>query len=386
MIAAILTENLFEIDDVASKLHRLHSDLGVAARANDQMAFELAREEAVTLARRHGRFRPFRFDIDICLPSPGETMEQYRRAKADTEFLRKPLISLRGEPSQLIVQITEEDRRVIDDVGSRLRRLEHQIEDAITAGDKSSFDRARREAVAIVRSHGRPTRPSLHRSSSIDVFLPPPDQTMDQYKHRLSTRDRLGNDWLFYFSFAKTEDAVVGASEPAPSVRVSKPKTIDLSHCWVINVRDVHRIEVSLSEERRTYPNSSTAATLIKEVAVSNSVARTVTIETSKLKAINVSGGYHIVGFPSIQGQVEIQLTQRHSVSTQNTISFEERTTIQIPPNTTVEHVIKWKLVSYSGTAILGATASAKGPGLAEVPYQVPYRLTYTDSLRDVRG
>lgn len=390
MIVAILTENLFEIDDVASKLHRLDSDLEVAARVNDQVAFALVREEAVALAKRHGRTRPSRFDVDIYLPSPGETMEQYRRTKADMAFLQKTLKSPRrfqvpGKPSRLIVQIGEEDQRVIDDVGSKLRRLEHEIEYAIKTGDKSSFDLAQQEAASIVRSYGRSRRPSLVRSVSIDLFLPPPGETMEEYKHRMSARDLLGNDWLYYFSFAKTEDAVVGTPESKPPVKPSKPKTIDLSRCQVIDVRDVQHIEVPLAEERRTYPNSSTAATLVKEVAISNSVARTVTVETSNLRAINVSSGYRIVGFPSIQGQVEIQLTQRHSVNTENTISFDERTTIQIPPNTTVEHIIKWKLVFCRGMAILGTAEPVSGRGLAEVPYQLPYRLTYTDSLRDVR-
>ena len=118
---------------------------------------------------------------------------------------------------------------------------------------------------------------------------------------------------------------------------------IDLARCHVTGIREQGSIETFLSEERKTYRNSSKSATLTKEIDISNCLARTVTIEAGKLRAHNAQAGITLLGFGSIQGQLQQQLNQRYSVAVQTSITINEKTTIQIPPNSVVEHVIQWR-------------------------------------------
>ena len=162
-------------------------------------------------------------------------------------------------------------------------------------------------------------------------------------------------------------------------------RKIDLAGCSVTEIKEFGQIEKHLPEERKRYPNNSKTATLTKEVSVSNSITREVMIESSQLKAHNAEAGITLIGFAAIQGQVQNQLNQTYAVTTQSTITISETTTIEIPPQSIIEHVIQWKVISESGLVILGPrlpTASR----LAEVPYHIPLRLTYTEEINDVPG
>lgn len=162
-------------------------------------------------------------------------------------------------------------------------------------------------------------------------------------------------------------------------------RRVNLAKSYVTAIREQGTTDIFISEERKIYPNNSKVATLTKEVSISNSVARTITVESSKLKAHNAEAGITLIGFVAIQGQIQQQLSERYSVATQNSITISEKTTIQVPPASTVEHVIQWKLVSLNGIAILGESPrSSLSSSLAEVPYRVPLRLTYTEVLNDV--
>jgi hypothetical protein len=173
---------------------------------------------------------------------------------------------------------------------------------------------------------------------------------------------------------------------PPPAKNAPMPaRRVSLAGCHVTEVREIGEIERFLSEERKTYENNSKSATVTKELSVSNSIVRTVTIETSELKGHNAQAGVTLFGFAQIQGTLQQQLNQRYSVATQSSVSISEKTSIQIPPATVIEHVIRWKLISLNGLAFLGKLASpASSLILAEVPYQVPLRLTYTDAVNDV--
>jgi hypothetical protein len=163
-------------------------------------------------------------------------------------------------------------------------------------------------------------------------------------------------------------------------------REINLARCRVTDVREQGRVETFLSEERKKYPNGSKTATLTKQVSVSNTISRTVTIQWGKLKAYSAGAGVTLVGLVAIQSQVQQQLSKNYSVEMQNSITISETTTIEVPPGCTVEHVIKWKLASLSGVAVLGETPRfSSSVDLAEVPYQVPLRLTYTEDLNDVQ-
>jgi hypothetical protein len=165
------------------------------------------------------------------------------------------------------------------------------------------------------------------------------------------------------------------------------------------------QVERPLYSERKQYPNNSSEATLTKEVSISTSITLSVTTESSHVKAHNTEAGLTILGFAVIQGQVQQELSKLYSVMTESTFAISEKTTIEIPPSCTVEHVIHWIEVSLGGIALLGRPQNFSSPrtipmdlsltrresmtfpssqDLAEVPYRVPLRLTYSEELNDV--
>ena len=160
-------------------------------------------------------------------------------------------------------------------------------------------------------------------------------------------------------------------------------RSLNLSGCRMTSVRDIAQMEMPLRRETRIYPNNTGSSTLTKRVGISNPVSRTVTIESSKLRAHNAQAGVTIVGFAEIQGQVQQQLGERYSVATGDTITISEETTIQIPPGSVIEHTIQWKVVYEFGLAVLGQPLDSRYGQLAEVPYRVPMRLTYSDDIND---
>ena len=152
----------------------------------------------------------------------------------------------------------------------------------------------------------------------------------------------------------------------------------------MIEIKEERQVQTFHSEERETYRNNSPAK-VIQERSISQSVTRAVTTESTQLRASNAEAGITILGFAAIQGQIQRQLSQHYVVAMENTLTFNERTTIEIPPYTTVEHIINWKIVSTHGIAVLGKPEIAT-PGLAEVPFAIPLRLTYTGEVNNVPG
>ena len=176
------------------------------------------------------------------------------------------------------------------------------------------------------------------------------------------------------------QDQAVSPEPPMPVQR-----KINLADCKVVELSQVEQIAANLPLEIKTYPNKSKTSTLTKEISVSNTIAREVTIESSQLRAHNAEAGITLVGFATIQGQVQAQLNQTYAVRTQSSITITEKTTIQIPPASAIEHRIRWTVISEKGLAILGKSVTLPTQSrLAEVPYQVPLRLTYTEEIIDV--
>lgn len=163
-------------------------------------------------------------------------------------------------------------------------------------------------------------------------------------------------------------------AQPAPRV--------DLTGCGVLRVQAEKQVETFLSKQSETYKNNS-AAKVTKELSVTQSVTRSVTTDSSKLTASNGQAGITIFGFATIHGTVQRQLSEHYSVTTENTLAFSEKTTVEIRPYSTVEHIINWKIISIAGIAVLGRPAGPAA-GLAQVPFDIPLRLTYSDEFRDV--
>jgi hypothetical protein len=170
---------------------------------------------------------------------------------------------------------------------------------------------------------------------------------------------------------------------PAGSPSGNEARSINLSGCSVTSLQKTAPIEMSWYEERKPYYNNTTSSSVTKEVSLSTSLSKSVTIESDKLKAHNAGANINIIGFAAIQGQVQDQIGERYSVATQDTVTFSETTRIEIPPGSAVEHVIHWIVVYYTGLAILGQPFDARNSRLAEVPYRVPWRLKYTDEVNN---
>lgn len=179
----------------------------------------------------------------------------------------------------------------------------------------------------------------------------------------------------------------LGQQGPPYDSKTSPVTELNLAGCSVTELKTMGSIETPLPQEVKTYPNNSKVATVTKEVSITNTITREVTIESSQLRARNAEAGITLFGFATIQGQIQEQLNQSYAVTTRNTISISEKTTIEIPPGTTIEHVIRWAVVSEKGLAILGKSEAMPAVSrLAEIPYQIPLRLTYTEEVRDTSG
>jgi hypothetical protein len=200
--------------------------------------------------------------------------------------------------------------------------------------------------------------------------------------------------YLVTYPFASRRASGTGATvgRPTPGIPQTRgthtppgnvTRSINLAGCRMTDVREIKQREEPLSKEKRIYPNNTGNSTVTKEVSISNTISRIVTIESSKVKAHNAQGGITIVGFAEIQGQVQEQLGERYNLITQDAITFSEKTTIEIRPGSTVEHVIQWKVIYETGLAILGQSSDIRYSRLAEVPYRVPMRLTYSEEINN---
>jgi len=164
-----------------------------------------------------------------------------------------------------------------------------------------------------------------------------------------------------------------GLSTPAAT-------TINVAGYRLKSIKDEQQIEAVLRTEKKTYPNNSKGRVTPK-VSLTDSVTRSVTIESNSVKASGGQAGIQILGFAAIQGQIQQQLSQRNAVQTQQTLTFSEEIQVEVPPHSTIELTITWKLIWLKGTAILGPLV---GLARVEVPYFVPHRLTFDWSTRDV--
>lgn len=181
-------------------------------------------------------------------------------------------------------------------------------------------------------------------------------------------------------------DSLTALTQPSlPSATPGTVPAVDLSGCEVLGVKNEKPVEVFIEEVRKKYRNNS-SSTVTKEISISSSITRAVTTDSSRIKSNDMSAGVNIAGFATIQGHVQRQLSERYSATLQDTLSVSETTSVTIPPNSTIEHVIRWKLVSWAGTALLGKLTESRPQTLAQIPYEVPFRLTYEDDFFDIRG
>jgi hypothetical protein len=169
------------------------------------------------------------------------------------------------------------------------------------------------------------------------------------------------------------------APEPFPP---EPPRQVDLSKCRLLDVADERQIEKYFREERKRYPNNS-SATVTREISISSSIKLAVTTESSKLRSHNAVAGITLVGFGTIQGQVQQQLSERYAVTLESTLTVSENVSATIPPYSTIEHIIQWKVLAWAGIALLGKPQRSRPSAVAEVPYEVPLRLTFDHDFVD---
>jgi hypothetical protein len=141
-----------------------------------------------------------------------------------------------------------------------------------------------------------------------------------------------------------------------PSLRATAPipvTNINVANYQLIDIKDEQRIETVLYEEKRKLENPS-GAKVTRRAGIVNSVTRTVTIDTNNIKTSGTQTGAQILGFATIQGQVQEQLGQRHAREDQGTLSINEEIEVALDPYQAIELTITWKLVQLNAKALLG--------------------------------
>lgn len=159
---------------------------------------------------------------------------------------------------------------------------------------------------------------------------------------------------------------------------------VNLADCRAISFEREVPKEVPLHDETRLYPNDSAVATLTKEIEITHSVSRSVTVDDSRITSRSGDASVTFLGFAAIRGQVLQQISARYALNIQVNLTFSERTSITVPPRARIRHVVRWKIVHDAGTVVLGRQLPGNSPQLvAAVPYLVPQRLTYTEEIVD---
>lgn len=159
---------------------------------------------------------------------------------------------------------------------------------------------------------------------------------------------------------------------------------VNLADCRAISFEREVPKEVPLHDETRLYPNDSAVATLTKEIEITHSVSRSVTVDDSRITSRSGDASVTFFGFAAIRGQVLQQISARYALNIQVNLTFSERTSITVPPRARIRHVVRWKIVHDAGTVVLGRQLPGNAPQpVAAVPYLVPQRLTYTEEIVD---
>jgi hypothetical protein len=205
-------------------------------------------------------------------------------------------------------------------------------------------------------------------------FFPPPDTPF--YDLLMPRRSA---DYPAERGTTLDHPAVAGSMPPIRRVTTPPATDLELANYHLIDVKDEEQTETVLRKETKTYPNDSKALITTK-VGITDSVTKSVTLEANKVTTSGGQGGIQIVGFATIQGQIQQQLSRRYAVQSQRTLTVNEEIQVAIKGRSAVELTITWKLIWLKGTAILGGTYKTR----AEVPYSIPQRLTVEWRIKDV--
>jgi len=208
------------------------------------------------------------------------------------------------------------------------------------------------------------------------MFYPPILQRpeVQQALQRISATHRWPTHTLYRPPVASPTTPLIHPTTPRPVT------SINVANYQLIEVKDEQQAETVLRKETKTYPNESSAR-ITPKVSITDSVTKSVTIEANKIKTSGTQTGVQILGFATIQGRIQQQLSQRYAVEIRRTLSVSEEVQIEVPPHSAIELSITWKLVWQKGTAVLGGTYSVTH---AEVPYFIPHRLTFDWRTRDI--
>lgn len=180
--------------------------------------------------------------------------------------------------------------------------------------------------------------------------------------------------------FAGVDPPLAADSADLIGWRPRAARAINLQNYRLVAVKEEQRTSTVLRKETKTYPNASSGR-ITPRVGITDSVTKTVSFEDSKIKASGGQTGINILGFATIQGQIQQELSQKYAVEVQRTLSVSEEVQIEVPPHSAIELSITWKMEWFNGTAVLGSTP---GTDRVEVPYFIPHRLTFDWRTRDV--
>ncbi|MEU1177586.1 hypothetical protein ABZ464_08050 [Streptomyces sp. NPDC005820] len=157
---------------------------------------------------------------------------------------------------------------------------------------------------------------------------------------------------------------------------------IDVSGSRILGIEETGGQEEQVIEvERHPFTNSSRTAPATRQLEISNSIERTVQIESGSAARRGGGATVSVLGLGSVMGQLEQEVSQRYALSSRSSLTVRESVSVEVAPRTAVELVVEWKTVCARGDIRLGTGRRGED---ALIPYRVPIRLTFEAEVRDL--
>ncbi|MFE6842741.1 hypothetical protein [Streptomyces sp. NPDC057686] len=157
---------------------------------------------------------------------------------------------------------------------------------------------------------------------------------------------------------------------------------IDLTGSRILGIEETAGSEEQVIEvERHPFTNRSRTSSATKQFEISNSVDRTVQIESSSVGKRGGGATVSVLGLGSVMGQLQQEIGQRYALSGRTSLTVRESVSVEVAPRTAVELVVEWKTVCAHGDVRLATGRQGED---AWIPYRVPVRLTFEAEVRDM--
>ncbi|MEU6800352.1 hypothetical protein [Streptomyces neyagawaensis] len=155
-----------------------------------------------------------------------------------------------------------------------------------------------------------------------------------------------------------------------------------MSGSRILGIEEAREPEEEVIEiERHPFTNNSRTSSATRQLEVSNSIERTVQIESSSVSRHGGGATVSVLGLGSVMGQLQQEISKRYALTSRSSLTVRESVSVEVPPRTAVELVVEWKKVCARGDIRLGTGRHRED---ALIPYRVPVRLTFVAEVKDL--